>query len=316
MSDKDIEKDDDQYDSHDESIDDDIDENESDSKDESLKNDDNSSSEEDEGNKEPELSDEDKAKRERRRQERHDVKQARRDREDKLRRERDSARHELDQLNHRLSLIERKSTGSELAQLDAGIKQAEDATVYFERLIEQATQNNDGASIANGVKNMIAAQRKAEELNNIKRAYHSQSQKPAALDPRLATHAQKFMSDNPWYNPNGVDVDSRLALTIDNEIARRGFNPNTEDYWAELNKEIKKYLPHRIKGGNVQSVRSESRKSVVSGSGRESSSGGSKNSYTLTPDRAQALKDTGYAEGSPEYLRVIKAYREYDKTKR
>lgn len=251
--------------------------------------------------------------RERRRKERHDKKQAQRDREDTLKRELAARDRMIAEQNERLSLLERKSAGGEMAQLDAGIKQASDATAYFEQVIAQASAANDGPAVAQAVRNMMAAEKKAQELTNIKKAYMQRNNQPAALDPRLVSHAQKFMDENPWYNPKAGDVDSKLALTLDNEIASRGYNPANEDYWDELNKSIEKYLPHRSKTGNVNPARQESRKSVVTGSGRESSSGTSKSTYTLSPERVQALKDAGMWDDPAARDKAVKRYREYDK---
>lgn len=251
--------------------------------------------------------------RERRRKERHDKKQAQRDREDTLKRELSARDRVIEEQNQRLSLLERKSAGGEMAQIDAGIKQASDATQYFEQQIAQATAANDGAGVAQAVRNMMAAEKKAQELANIKKAYQQNNNRPTPLDPRLVSHAQRFMSDNAWYNPQSGDMDSKLTVALDNEVAKRGFNPANEDYWEELNKEIKKYLPHRLKSDNVNGARQESRKSVVTGSGRESSSSGSRNTFTLSPDRVQALKDAGMWDDPTARDKAVKNYRAYDK---
>lgn len=251
--------------------------------------------------------------RERRRQERKDKKQAQRDREDTLKRERDAARHEMSQLQARLAIIERKTTGSELSQLDNAIRQAHEAATYFENQIALATQQNDGVGIANGVKQMLAAQQKAQELSNVKNAYQRQQSTPAQVDPALKELGSRFLQKHGWLDMQGKDPDSTIALAIDRSLEQEGWNPKTPQYWEEFDNRINKYLPHRTSKTTMTSSKSESRKSVVTGSGRESSSA-TPGAFRLSPERVQALKESGDWDDPVRRAKMVKAYRDHDTT--
>lgn len=257
--------------------------------------------------------DEREAIRERRRQERARKKAQAREREDSLRREVAARDHVINELNGRISVIERRSNGNDLAQLDNSIKQASDAAVYFKGIIGEATVAQNGAAVAEATERMIMARQEAERLNDYKKAITQQSQKPAALDPRLQEHKRKFMAGNAWFDSNGGDDDSRVLLAIDDALAKSGYNPTTPQYWEELEARKKKYLPHRTNDGSVQKVKNESRRSVVTGSGRESSSVASNDDRTLSEGRKQALKDFGAYDDPVERAKWIKVYREHDK---
>lgn len=68
------------------------------------------------------------------------------------------------------------------------------------------------------------------------------------IDPRTASMARDWMNDNRWYDPDGGDEDSAIMLAIDQQIARDGFRPNTQEFWDELTERGRKRLPHRFEG--------------------------------------------------------------------
>ena len=274
----------------------------------------NSGSEEDNhpGDDNPELTDEEReAIRERRRKERQHKKQAQREREDTLRRELAARDSIINEMKAKLDVIERRNTGSEMAQLENSKKQATQAYNFFKDQIRVGTEAGNGAAVADATEKMFQAQRRLDELNRFENAFKQRQQAPQALDPRLVNHAKDWMSKNRWYDPAGNDQDSRIALTLDQQLANEGWNPTTEEYWEELNNRVKKYLPHRASSGKISSNKP---RSVVAGSGREGgSSAGSSQSYKLSGDRVQALKDAGIWDDPKQRAEAIKRFREYDK---
>lgn len=264
------------------------------------------------GDDNPELTDDEReAIRERRRKERHHKKQAQRDREDTLRRELAARDTIINEMRGKLDIIERRNTGSEMAQLENSKKQAAQAYNFFKDQIRVGTEAGNGAAVADATEKMFQAQRRMDELTRFEKAFKQRSQAPQPLDPRLVNHAKDWMSKNRWYDPAGQDQDSRIALTLDQQLANEGWNPSTAEYWQELDTRVKKYLPHRSSSGKISNTKP---RSVVSGSGREGgSSGGASQSYKLSGERVQALKDAGIWDDPKQRAEAIKRFREYDK---
>ena len=264
----------------------------------------------------PTLSDEEREQiRERRRDERKRRKEAQKEREESLRRELSARDRLIEEQNTRLMALERKSSGAEMGQLDAAIKQSAEAANYYKALIADASTKGDGATVADATEKMILARQRAEQLGNLKsQVTKQQSQARPALDPRLVSHAQGWMEKNKWYDPAGVDTDSKITLTIDTALASEGWDPKTPEYWQELSSRVKKYLPHRTKSDTISRERTESRKSTVAGSGREISSSGSTGDYKLSAERVQALRDAGMWDDPTKRAESIKRYREYDRS--
>lgn len=261
----------------------------------------------------PELSDEEReAIRERRRKERQHKKQAQRDREDTLRRELAARDSIINEMRGRLDMVERRNTGSEMAQLDQEKKKAAQAYNFFKDQIRVGTESGNGAAVADATEKMFQAQRRIDELTRFEGAFKQKQQAPQPLDPRLVNHAQEWMGRNKWYDPTAKDQDSRIAMTLDQQMANEGWNPATPEYWQELDSRVKKYLPHRATSGKITNNKP---RSVVSGSGREgSSSAGATSSYKLSGERVQALKDAGIWDDPQQRTEAIKRFREYDKT--
>jgi len=255
--------------------------------------------------------DEREAIRERRRQERKHRKEAQREREDTLRRELAARDAVINEMRQKLEVIERRNTGSELAQIENGKRQAAQAYQFFKDQIRIAGEAGNHAAVADATEKMIQAQRKFDELQNVEQVFKQRQTAPQPLDPRLANHAQEWMSRNKWYDPSGRDQDSEIAMRIDHRLAQEGWDPTTKEYWEELDARVKKYLPHRANRGKIENTKP---KAVVTGGGRESSGSSSNQStYKLSAERVQALKDAGMWDDPKQRAEAIKRFRDYDK---
>lgn len=254
--------------------------------------------------------DEREAIRERRRKERQHRKQAQREREETLRRELQARDSIINELRAKVEGIERRGTSSELAQIENAKKQTAQEYAYFKDQIRVATEAGNGAAVADATEKMLQAQQRFSQLQGYEQIYRQRQAQPQPLDPRLVNHAQKWMESNKWYNPAGQDQDSRIALTLDQQLAQEGWDPTTPQYWQELDSRVKKYLPHRANSGKISGTKP---RSTVSGSGRDAGPRTSDKSYRLSAERVKALKDAGIWDDPKQRAEAVKRFREYDK---
>lgn len=254
--------------------------------------------------------DEREAIRERRRKERQHRKQAQREREETLRRELQARDSIINELRAKVEGIERRGTSSELAQIENAKKQTAQEYAYFKDQIRVATEAGNGAAVADATEKMLQAQQRFSQLQGYEQTYRQRQAQPQPLDPRLVNHAQKWMESNKWYNPAGQDQDSRIALTLDQQLAQEGWDPTTPQYWQELDSRVKKYLPHRANSGKISGTKP---RSTVSGSGRDAGPRTSDKSYRLSAERVKALKDAGIWDDPKQRAEAVKRFREYDK---
>jgi hypothetical protein len=217
------------------------------------------------------------------------------------------------ELLERLAVVERKTHGSEIARLNKAIEDQETKILYAKQRIKEATETGNGDLLTSAQEMWFEARRDFEALDNLKRQSVNiqPRQTIQAPDPMIQRYATDWMSENPWYDPNGRDPDSKVALTIDQAMADEGWSPQTQDYWEELDNRLQKYLPHRY-NGVVESVSPSTRRprNVITSSGRESmaSSGGGKNTFTLNPDQVRAMKDAGMWDDPDKRAKMIRRY--------
>jgi len=210
--------------------------------------------------------------------------------------------------------VERRSTGSEMAQLDQAEREAVAAYNQFKHINQQAIEAADGKVATEAQERMFQARQRVEQLRGIKNAMTQHQQQPAPLDPRMVSHAQSWVGDRPWYDPSGADADSAMILSIDSRLAAEGWNPATPEYWEELSKREAKYLPHRTK--TPYNSRTNRGNVPVAGSGRETSGTANSGSYKLSSERVQALKDAGLWDDPKQRAEAIQRFKQYDKETR
>lgn len=231
--------------------------------------------------------------------------------------EKDTKLHMLERQNQelleRLAVVEKKTQGSEIARINKAIEDQEGRILYAKQKIKEATETGNGDLLTQAQEMWYEAKKNFEALEGLKKqsVQQPQHQTIQAPDPMVQRYATDWMSENPWYDPNGRDPDSKIALTIDNAMAEEGWNPKTQEYWEELDNRLAKYLPHRYISEVDKSVNPSTKRprNIVTSSGRESaSSSGGKNTFTLTPDQVRAMKDAGMWDDPDKRAKMIRRY--------
>lgn len=211
-------------------------------------------------------------------------------------------------LQQQVSAIQDVNAGSQLAQVDTAITQANQAAEHFKSIIADAASKGDGKTLAEATEYMIAARTKAQQLADFKANATQAMNRPKPLDTRLVSKSQQFLGKNTWYGgPNSADPDSKVLTALDNSLTAEGWDPTTDDYWRELETRASKYLPHRM----VKAAPAVRPRTPVAGGSTPSASGGA--AFTLSPDRVQAIKAAGMWEDPAARAKMIKTYRDYDK---
>jgi spore coat protein CotF len=250
------------------------------------------------------------------REQRRNKRRARKDYHKQVSTEKDMRLNNLQRQNQelleRLSIVERKTQGSEMARLNKAIEDQETRILFANQKIKEAVESGNGDLVISAQEMLYEARRNAESLTHLKRQATSQPQQQTIQAPNMAVqrHASEWMGKNGWYDPNGSDIDSKVALTIDQAMAEEGWNPQSREYWEELDNRLQKHLPHRYNddSDDYPSERAKPRSAVTS-SGREGArSSGSKNSFTLSADQVRAMKDAGLWDDTDKRAKMIKRY--------
>lgn len=97
-------------------------------------------------------------------------------------------------------------------------------------------------------KNWVAQQ--AKEYENQKQI-DAQNQN-ADFDPK----AHAWASRNPWFGQD--KTATAVALSIDQDLKERGFDPSSDNYYTEVDRRIQEELPHKFKSKEVEQPETES----------------------------------------------------------
>ena len=107
-------------------------------------------------------------------------------------------------------------------------------------------------------------------------------QQPRQLDQKLTS----WMSKNPWFGEENDLVMTRGAQAIHEQIvAREGFDPNTDEYYQEIDRRMRKEFPHKF-----QEQRQNAQAVTPASSGRSATKSGRKKTVELTPGQVAFAK--------------------------
>lgn len=173
----------------------------------------------------------------------------------------------------------------------------------------EATTNSDGEAFSKAQDMWYEVRREIESIKAIKeQAVRTSSNQPIQDNREMQRQASKWMDRNPWYDPNGDDEDVEIAKVVDQRLVKEGWNPNSSEYWEELDRRLQKRIPHRYTEDHDERPTRRPR-SVVTSSGRENISGsGARNTFTLSPEQVRAMKDAGFWDDSEKRNKMIKRY--------
>lgn len=260
------------------------------------------------------------AEREAIRQRRREEKARKKERFHEMRRELAARDTQLAQMQEQIEILQRRSAGGELAQIDQALKSTEVDYNFYKNQIAEAVAKADGVVAAEATEKMHQAAMRYRQLTDIKKNYQRPATKRQPMDPRVLNHAQSWMEDHDWYDPASKDEDAEIVRMLDNRMAQENWDPRTPEYWEELTRRTKKYLPHRYQGrpaskedgGTDDGPRRSAPKSVVAGSGQGSPANGAK-TFTLSAQRVQAMKDAGVWDDPKRRQAMINRYKEHDR---
>lgn len=245
------------------------------------------------------------AKRNRRRAKRDAAKQHQIEKDHRL----SMLQRQNEELLQRLAVIERKTHAGELAQIDEAIRQAATSVEYAKLKMSQATNEQDGEGHIKAQEMWFDARKKLEDLQNLKKVAAQPRQQQSLPNPKIANYAQQWQQRNPWFDPGMGDLDSKVTKDVDEHLAREGWDPATEDYWQELDRRLRQYVPHRYNANESGSASKNRPRFMQASTGRESAAAaGGRRSFELSPEQVRAIKDAGLWDDEKARNRIIRQY--------
>ncbi len=270
-----------------------------------------------------------------------------RERYDRLEREANFLRIRNEQLEReqskRLAAMENRQTQSDVMAIDSRISQAESDVREAETLLQQAMDAKDSAS---AVEALRVRDQLRDGLNQLKgakqqtvrqaqaRQHEADNPKQNVPPPEVISRAEDWKREHNWFDPNGRDEDSAIALTVERRLFAEGrLNPASDDYWEEVDRRLAKRLPDRYRNGSPESDDEDDDRdtrparrvnSAANGNGARKASGPTfkvggrerplrKGEVYIDEDRKAAMVEAGVWDDPKERERFMRSYQKYDR---
>lgn len=157
-----------------------------------------------------------------------------------------------------------------------------------------------------------------------------QPQRSPAPDPEVLRRAQSWAAKHKWADLRSGDPEEvQIVRAIDHNLHQEGWDPRSDDYWAELTSRVKRRFPDRFKkptpngegnGGRRVNGDNGNRRPAVGGprmAPASQSGGGSrplgKNEVRVTPERKAAMQAAGKWDDPVKRNRMLAAYAKHDR---
>jgi len=219
-------------------------------------------------------------------------------------------------LARRLAAVENTAASYQFAQIDKAIEDEATRVEYAKMKMLQAAQSNDAESQVEYLEQLTDAKQRLNQAQYYKKQQLEQAKAPKQNVPNemsseVQQNATRWLKKNSWYDPQARDTDSRIAKVIDQELASDGWDPSDSEYWEELDNRLQSRLPHRYTGKSGSNTR---RSAGPTASSRiASATSTNKNTIVLSPERVQAIKDSGSWDNVEKRNKMIRAYASYDR---
>lgn len=231
----------------------------------------------------------------------------------------DFLRKRNEELERRMTAQEQRAHQADLSGLEAQIARAAQEAEMAERVIAKAVAAGNGDDVTQAMRYRDQALAKIQQLNYTKVQAAQAAPRPnTGIDDLTMAHAQEFLNENKWYDPQGRDEDSAIVMAIDQTLVRDGYDPKSADYWDELRRRAARRLPDKFGkfAGETQSEERRPRGGPAVGSGKEHAPTSTRREVYISPERKQALIDAGVWDDPVLRTKYIKRYAEYDRANR
>ena len=240
-------------------------------------------------------------------------------------------RQRNEQLERRQSEFDARLSQGEIVSIDGKISELDGQIREAERIKALAINKSDGDSAAEAdriARDLTAGRNQLVSIRDQRvQGARTRLAPQQQVDPEIISAARDWAERHEWYDPNLRNADSRVAKAIEDQIFNEGrLDARTDEYWTELDRRLRKYMPHRFGNGNntrededdgdEEDVRSERRvrgPRITTG-GRERPL--RKNEVYVSAERKSAMQEANVWDDPVLREKYLKQYQKYDREHR
>lgn len=244
-----------------------------------------------------------------------------------------SLQEALAQTNRRLQQLESGRAGDEEAKVDAALRGAQNRIELLKATIKKANEEGDSDLLSKATDELVDVKADLRAIEGFKVGIQEAKKKERDTETKpsddqnetvrrrqevIVSNVRRFAARHPWYNIEGDDEDSKAVRAIDRQVAAEGYTPESSAYWEELEERIKEEMPQRFnKNGQQQRNDSKNGKrgapNMGGGSGRGNGGGSGGDSFVLSKQRVEAMKEAGIWDDPERKKRAIAQFKKFDR---
>lgn len=204
---------------------------------------------------------------------------------------------EIQSLQAKLAQVERDKSDESLAAIDGNIE-------LTRASLRAAKESGDSDKEIEFTEKLTDL--RAEKIVRARTQQQSPAQIQAGPERQPRNEAKdEWLSENDWFDQAGRETDSAIVRAVDQEIFAAGLDPNSKEYFDELNKRLAK------RGIKAKALAAEEddddpapppRKQVVS-DGRPSAPTGNGGKVTITSAQADQMRMFKLDPRNPQHVR-------------
>ncbi len=161
-----------------------------------------------------------------------------------------------------------------------------DQIIAAQELLSRATLDKERLALATADRERRAQAPKEQEYSNPQPQRQQEQASPP--DPR----AKAWAENNPWFGND--EAMTYTAFSIHKRlIEEEGFDPNSDEYYTEIDRRIKTEFPHKFNQGGTVEENTSSKPRVVQPVASVKRGGSARKVVRLTPRQIQMAKNLG-----------------------
>lgn len=183
--------------------------------------------------------------------------------------------------------------------------------------LSAAFAGGDPDAHAAAMEEMFQQQQMYEKAEVALKNIDAQKKAPEQQRPNTFVEEKRkeFLKNNPWFDDQKKDRDSRIALRISKDLINEEYAVDSDEYWEELETRIAEQLPNKKDADmgdededepapKPKPQQQKQKLPISSGGGREAKGNGDDDVKTsdISSVQRSILRQMGYTEGSPEWL--------------
>ena len=208
----------------------------------------------------------------------------------------ETAKKKYEEYEHKIKSLDENYISEYENRVKSQIEQAKKAyqdALYNNDINAQVDAQRALTRLAIEEERALASKQQRENLQKQQEGLMAEKPQPQQPVPKQPDpRAEEWASENTWFGKD--EAMTFTALAHHKNLLKEGYDPKSDEYYAEINSYMREQFPHKFKQEKVEEVKEVKEKApqVVASASRSQKTGGSRK-VKLTPSQVAIAKKLG-----------------------